>query len=134
MLLDRPTSATSKQIRQFGAISLVLLPSLAWLYGGDLRLLSICGFVGIAILALSFLFPRVISPIYLGISWLTFPIGLLVGELAMLAIFFFVFCPLGLLFRCIRRDELSIHQDSDQQSYWVDKKLNSDPISYYRQY
>lgn len=134
MLLDRPKSATSNQVRQFGAICVVLLPSVAWLYGGNLRLVSIWFLVGMVILALSLLFPRVVSPIYLGVSWLTFPIGLLVGELAMLSIFLIVFCPLGLLFRCVRRDALSLNQDSDQQSYWLDKKLNNDPISYYRQY
>lgn len=134
MLFDRPTSATSKQLRQFGAICVVLLPSVAWLYGGKLWLVAICGLLGIVILTLSFWFPRVISPIYLGISWLTFPIGLLVGEVAMLSIFLIVLCPLGLLLRCIRRDALSLNQESDQPSYWLDRKLNSDPTSYYRQY
>ncbi len=133
-LLERPTSATPKQIRQFGAICFVLLPLVAWLCSANLAIICAFSLVGGLILALSHFLPRAIVPIYLGLSLLTFPIGLLVGELAMLLVFVFVFCPLGFLLKCFHRDALNLMPDSEQDSYWLKKELSHEPESYYRMY
>ena len=40
---------TIRQLRQFGAICPLALPSLGWLWGGDIRIISLLAIVGLLI-------------------------------------------------------------------------------------
>jgi len=77
--------------------------------------------------------PTILKPVFLALTILATPIGMVIGELAMLTIYFGVFLPFGLVFRIIRRDNLQLQLDRDKDSYWEAKKQPANIASYYRQ-
>ena len=62
------------------------------------------------------------------------PIGMVVGEIAMLLIFLGVFLPISLIFRLIKRDALRLKVDKNATTYWQPKSEPKQVSSYYRRY
>jgi hypothetical protein len=125
-----------KMLPQFGWISLGgfgLLACLAWFkFGSQPAAIILCV---LALLApvIGVIQPRLLKPLYIGLSLITFPIGIVVSNLVLLMIFLLVFTPLALIFRLIGRDELRLRLDHATPSYW--RKYDPDrrnPASYYR--
>jgi len=52
-------------------------------------------------------------------------IGIVVTGILMIAIFYLVFTPVGLLLRLIRKDPLNLQMNTKQKSYWIDKPEKS---------
>jgi hypothetical protein len=123
---------SDRQLRQFGLTALVALPSLAWLWGGgqqwNLWLLS----TGIATAILAWIRPRILRPVFVGLSLVTFPIGLVTGEFTLLVMFLAVFLPTGLLFRVLKRDPLQRKFDRQSSSYWAPKRQPCSVAQYFR--
>jgi hypothetical protein len=59
---------------------------------------------------------------------------MVVGEIAMLLIFFGLFLPIGLLFRLVRRDALKLKMDRTRVSHWQPKQEAENVSNYYRRY
>lgn len=133
-LIEINWSPSQKQLRQFGLLCLLALPLLGWLWGGNST--SIVTLLGVAslITILAFVQPRCVSPLFVGLILLAAPIGMVVGELAMLLIYFGIFLPISLLFRISRRDALQLRIDREAQTYWQAKPEPKDISSYYRRY
>lgn len=127
-------SPTNRQLRQFGLLCLLVLPLVAWTSGLGTTGTSAAGIVGFALALLAWQLPRWLRPIYVGAMLITAPIGLVIGELAMLIIYFGVFLPIGLVFRLIGRDALGLRVDRQTDSYWHVKDDVSNAASYYRRY
>ena len=133
-LVEMNWEPTDRQLKQFGVIALVALPALAWFWsGGNLTAVSISGGVGALLAGLGLLVPRSLKPIFVGLCVLCIPIGIVVGELAMLVIYFGLFLPMAILFRIISRDRLKRRFDRQAETYWEPKRQPSGPASYYRQ-
>ena len=132
-LIDIQWKPTHRQLRQFGVIALVALPLVGWIWGAGSSVLVALGLIGLAIAAAGFVYPKLIQPIFVGLMLIATPIGLVIGELAMLLMYFGMFLPLGLFFRLVGRDALALKLDPDAKTYWSEKKQPSDVRSYYRQ-
>lgn len=125
-----------KMLRQFGWISLVgfgLLASIAWYRFNSQPVATT--FAAVAVLApiIGMICPKLLKPLYVGLSLVTFPIGLVVSNLVLLLIFLLVFTPVALIFRLFGRDELRLRLDRTATTYW--RKYDPDrrkPASYYR--
>ena len=124
----------TRQLRQFGYVSLILLPLLAWFWGGTPLVIGIFGGSGLLFAVLATLVPRLLKPVFLGLSLLFLPIGLIVGEVMLLLVFLLVFLPMGLVFRLMGRDRLQLRIDRTRKSYWQPKNLPSQTERYFRQY
>jgi len=135
---------TTQQLRQFGLAAMVALPLAGWLFSGRpslpgawsgpqqgvvIGLALAGGMLGLA----GLLRPRMLRPVYLVATLLAFPIGLVLGELVMLALYLLVFAPVAMLFRILRRDALQRRLDRDARSYWVLRPEPRDVRSYFRQ-
>ena len=96
-------------------------------------LLALAG-VAVIIACLAFLQPRMVRPLFVGLILVAAPIGMIVGELAMLSIYLGIFLPISLLFRIVRRDALQLRIDRQADSYWQSKAEPKDPASYYHRY
>ena len=134
-LVEINWNPTDRQLRQFGMLCLLALPLLGWWWGGgSLRLVVVLSIVGGFCAAVGLAFPRGLKPLFVTLTVLAIPIGMVVGEIIMLLIYFGLFLPLGMAFRLLRRDAL--HRDIHRQrtSYWELKKQASEPTSYYRQF
>jgi hypothetical protein len=125
-----------KMLRQFGWISLAgfgLLASVAWFrFGCQPVAITLCA-LAVLVPVIGMVKPRLLKFLYIGLSLITFPIGIVVSNLVLLLIFLLVFTPLALIFRLFGRDELRLRLDRAAPTYW--RKYDPerrDPASYYR--
>lgn len=125
---------TDRQAKQFGCICLIALPALTWLWSaGDLSAVLVSATVGALLALTGFLAPKWLKPVFVLLTLAVFPIGLAIGELMQLLIFFGLFVPLGWLFRMMGRDPLERKLDRQASTYWQPKRVAPDPASYFRQ-
>jgi hypothetical protein len=124
---------TDLQLLQFGLVCFVALPAIAWLWGASLSVIAILATIGLAISLVGMIAPPALKYLFLALSLVTTPIGVVVGELAMLVIYFGCFLPIGIVFRVFRRDALTLKLDRNATSYWESKKQPTSLASYYRQ-
>jgi hypothetical protein len=78
--------------------------------------------------------PAVRRPVYVGMSRLTAPIGWVVSHLVLVLVFAAVVTPLAVLLRLLGRDPLNRRPDPRATTYWVDRRTDSDPRRYFRQF
>ena len=104
----------------------------AWL-GWQRWLVGSLAAAGVAMAVVSIAAPRLLRPVFVGASLLAFPIGFVVGEVLLAAIYFLVFTPIAIMFRLIGRDALDRRIDRSAVSYWRPKTQPRDVASYFRQ-
>ncbi len=132
-LLELNWSPTDRQLRQFGAVCMVMLPALGWIWGGSaIAILGLC-ILGFTLAAAAFSHPTSIKPIFLALMLITCPIGLVAGELSMMLIYFGLFLPLSIAFRVTGRDALQLKRRNSSSSYWQEKQQPASASTYYRQ-
>ena len=123
-----------RQLRQFGLIALVAFPLLGWIWARENHLLlGILGGLGVLCGLLGMVHPRALKPLFIGLTCVTLPIGLVVAELAMLVIYGGLFVTIGGFFRLTKRDGLQLRLDPDASTYWQEKKQPDSAARYYRQ-
>lgn len=132
-LAEANWNPTNRQLRQFGLLCVVLLPLIAWMWSARPMLIGVLALVGLALGLLSWFYPAIVKPVFLGLMLVTLPIGIVIGELAMLTIYMTVFLPIGLLFRLMHRDRLQTKLDRTCSSYWQPKRQPKSSASYYHQ-
>lgn len=133
-LVEINWAPSPRQLRQFGVLCVFVLPLLGWLWNVNAYGLAIMLLVGSLVAVLSFVWPAAVKPIFVGLMLAAAPIGMVVGELAMLLIFLGVFLPISLIFRLMGRDALRLKVDRTAASYWQPKSEPKQVSSYYRRY
>ncbi len=133
-LVEINWAPSPRQLRQFGVLCVFVLPLLGWLWNVNAYGLAIMLLVGSLVAVLSFVWPAAVKPIFVGLMLAAAPIGMVVGELAMLLIFLGVFLPISLIFRLMGRDALRLKVDRTATSYWQPKNEPKHVSSYYRRY
>lgn len=145
-LLDLNFSPDERTLRQFGFIALVGFGSLAacafyerflFAFGlGSARTIVAVVLAGLGVLAAlaSLVRPKANRIIYIGISLLAYPIGLVVSYLILGALFFGVFAPMGALLRLCGKDPMQRAFRRDQPSYWTEARPRRGKESYFRQF
>lgn len=131
-LVELNRHPSDRQLRQFAVICLAALPLLGWIWGSGPAVLGLLAALGAILAIAGVVAPVVVKPIFLTLSIVAVPIGIVIGEFALLLIYFGVFLPLGLVFRIMRRDALQLTPDRKRSTYWQTKKRPTDVSSYYR--
>jgi hypothetical protein len=141
--MNRNLNPTPRQLGQFACAGVLLMPFAAWMLSGrplgvawqPQHTLLIGGLfaLGLIFVALSYLAPRALRPIFIAATLATFPIGFVISEILLAAIYFLVFTPVALLFRLVGRDALDRKIDRSAKSYWQAKQQPRDVASYFRQ-
>lgn len=124
---------SDRTLRQFAMISTGALPALAWTTTHNLVAVSVAAIVG-GLMAFTWPRPQWLKRPFVLLSLLTAPIGMVLGEVLLLVMFFGVFMPIGLLFKLLRRDPLDRKFDRSARTYWVPKATSPDAAAYLRQY
>ena len=122
----------NRQLKQFGAVSLFALPLIGLLWKATWPVIGMLAAIGGVIAVLALIFPRAVKPLFVGLSVLTIPIGIVVGEIVLLSVFVLVFVPMGLVFRLIGRDSLRLRRQQTT-TWWQEKAQPRGAASYYRQ-
>jgi hypothetical protein len=137
---------TPRMLRNFGLIGLAAFGLLGlaarghvWLFArlppGAVQatayvLWALAGFCGLFALAA----PPVLRPLYLGLTIVSFPIGLALSYVIVTLMFFLVITPIALIFRMIGRDALHRRFDPSAATYWVRRTPPASVKRYFRQF
>jgi hypothetical protein len=130
---------TPRQLRWFGLLGLPLtLAAVA----GALALKSIVlvpllvalGAAALASLALGLAAPRLLRPAFVGIQYVTFPLGFVLSHVLVAVLYFVFLMPLGLVLRLFGRDQLGLKLDRQAGSYWIRRHGRAAVERYFWQY
>lgn len=124
----------NRQLRQFGTICVVALPLVAWLWTHNAVIAGWAGVAGLVLCSVGWIAPKILKPVFVGLTIITLPIGLVAGEIAMLLLYFGVFLPMSIVFRIIGRDSLGRRSLSREETFWRERKQPKGAASYYRQF
>jgi hypothetical protein len=132
-LIEMNWDPTEPQLQQFGVFSLVGLPTIGWMWGASPTVWTSLLGAGIVLAALGLFAPKTLKPVFVGLSVVTIPIGLVVSEITLFLMYCLVFLPIGMLFRLTHRDSLRLKPIS-VETHWVEKPQPRNVASYYRQW
>ncbi len=132
MLIDINRNPSMVHLRQFALSTLIMLPLVTWVWSGDTIPMLCAGLAGIAVLLCGWLRPGLLKPLFIGLSIVSWPIGFVVSEVVLLALFYAVFTPAGLISRLLRRDPLALQPGSALHGSWKAKKSVTDTSRYFR--
>jgi carbamoyltransferase len=134
-LPDDGPPLTDRLLRQFGALWLIFIGTLAYLeYVRERPLVAILlAVLALAVGPLGLVRPQRIRPAYVVLSTITYPIGWVISHVLLAVMYFGVVTPLGLVFCLLGRDVLCRRRRPGQTSYWTPKAVPADVQSYFRQ-
>lgn len=136
-LSDLNINPDEKMLREFGIFSLFgfgaigLVSALKW----EMWQLSywLWGLAAFAFL-FAFIQPKVLRPLFILLMVVAFPIGFVISNVILAALFYAVFTPLALLFKIIGRDALNRKIEPNVTSYWVSRDEERPIAQRFKQY
>jgi hypothetical protein len=132
-----------KTLRQFGWVCLVGFTLVTWVWTGRPLSFSSASAWTPTLIALGLgamaavvgsIYPKALKPIFVGLSMVTFPIGLVISELFLATIFLLLFGSVALLFRMMGFDPMTRQFDRSAHTYWTPKAQPQNVKQYYKQY
>ncbi len=126
-----------RELRQFGVIWIVffgLISSVTWYQTGSLDLALKIFAAALVVATIGFLAPPFMRLVFVGMSYLAFPIGWTISHLALGLVYYLVLAPIGLIMKLTGHNPLERTPDRDAESYW--KAMGEQPKgqSYFRQF
>jgi ABC-type uncharacterized transport system permease subunit len=129
---------SQRQLTVFGGIWLVFFGFFgAWTLwrGGSQLAGSLLLSAAVAVPAIGRLSPKFLRLVFLGMSYATYPIGLVVSLAIMLVMYYLVVTPIGLLMRLLGHDPMQRRFDRGATSYWIERPTSAPSArQYFRQY
>jgi len=127
-----------KQLRWFGALWLPLLCGsvffISWRLGAPSATgWGLAGLAAVSALTAA-LAPRLLAPVFVGLSIATWPIGFVVSHVLLAVLFYALIAPIGVILRLCGRDAMMRRLDPEASSYWVRLPAQPDKKRYFRQY
>ena len=127
-----------KDLRNFGRIaitaSLLVAILLYAIKGLTLKWCAIIIGVGFFIFLCSILSKNFTRWIYLGLTLITFPIGIVVSFVLLAVFYYLLITPVGLFFRLTGRDILQRKFDASAESYWRPRRPAGNIKRYFNQF
>ena len=126
---------SSRVLRQFAALWLAVFGGFAlWnvYVGGNLRTVSILGFVALSVGLTGLVRPSAIRIVFAVAMAVTKPIGLVISYVILATLYYVVFTPIAIVFRIVGRDALERRQ-SQRTTHWVARVQPTDPRRYLHQ-
>ena len=126
-----------RQLAVFGVTWLVFLAVVGVIVlsrGGSTAVATSLWGAALVVPAIGWLVPAFMRIVYLGMAYLTFPIGFVVSYVVVSAIYYSVLVPTGMLMRLFGYDPMTRRFDGRAESYWVPRKTDGTPARYFRQF
>ncbi|MBN1554260.1 MAG: hypothetical protein JXA11_05910 [Phycisphaerae bacterium] len=89
---------------------------------------------GAVMFVLAVVWARGLWPIYIGMNVVAFPVGMVVSHVILFVVYYFIFMPIGLVFRLIGRDALHRELEPAAKTYWTDHESHPPAKRYFRQF
>lgn len=127
---------SQRQLATFGVIwfGFFALVGLGALLRGATGFAPAVWAVAVVVPALGWMSPPFLRIVYLGMSYLAFPVGFVLSYLILVSVYYLVLTPIGLLLRMVGHDPLQRRFDAGAPSYWVKRKQDESLRRYFRQY
>ena len=129
---------TLRQLRQFGWIWMAFVTffgAVAWFKFDSPVLARGLWVAAIAVPVLGWAVPKFMRFVFMGMSYLAWPIGFVVSHLVLAGVYYLVLTPIGLLMRLFGYDSMKRTFDREATSYWVPRSLDKlDPKRHFRQF
>ena len=125
------------QLKVFGAAWLVCFGALGGVVlhrAGSGGLVATVWLAAIVVPSIGWCAPGFMRLVYIGMSLLAFPLGLVVSYLVLAVVYYCVFTPIGLLMRSVGHDPMERRYDHTAESYWVARRGADNLRRYFRQY
>jgi len=126
-----------KDLRLFAGVWLPLFAAIAgfqaWRHGSHGPAVNIwvgAGIVSVVCLAV----PAAARLVYVGLSYVTFPIGWVASHVILFVAYYFVFTPIGLLMRLFRYDAMKRRFEKDAKTYWAKREEPANVDRYFQQF
>jgi chromate transport protein ChrA len=127
-----------KQLRLFGVGALVILTIVAmllyWLKGLPTTRAFTLSTAGLAIFLVSLASSRLTRMIYVALTAVTLPIGIVISLVLMATFYYVILTPVGLFFRLIGRDSLRRKFDRSAATYWIPRRAPDTSDRYFHQF
>jgi len=127
---------SARALRQFAAAAVLFIGIAAALSswrGGAATFRWVAVGIAAAIAVVGALRPRALRLLYVLLSMLTYPIGLVLSNLMLGILFYGVITPLGALARLANPDPLETRLDGRAGTHWKERRRLRDKASYLRQ-
>jgi hypothetical protein len=132
------TDPSRRQLNQFGFIwlgFLALFGVVAFFKFGSPQVARWLWIAAVVVPILGWLVPAFMRLVFLGMSYLAWPIGFVVSHVVLAVVYYLVLTPIGLLTRLFGYDSMKRRFDREVASYWVERSSESaDPRRYFRQF
>ena len=127
-----------RQLNQFGFIwlgFLALFGAIAYFKFSSPEAARWLWVAAVAVPILGWLVPAFMRLVFLGMSYLAWPIGFVVSHVVLAVVYYLVLTPIGLLTRLFGYDPMKKGFDPEATSYWVERPSGAvDARRYFRQF
>jgi len=129
---------TRRELNQFGFIwlgFLALFGVIAYFKFGSLLAARWLWVAAVVVPIAGWLVPAFMRLVFLGMSYLAWPIGFVVSHVVLAVVYYFVLTPIGLLTRLFGYDSMEKDFDPDVETYWIERSTKRvDSKRYFRQF
>jgi hypothetical protein len=137
-MIDINWKPTRKDLRVFATACLVFAVGFGiafWVNSGVLTTISkVLFIVGPALFVLGMAWPPSLKYVYIALSLIAFPIGLVLGNVLMALVYYLLVTPIGLVFRLLGKDPMHRKFDPKATTYWISRSKPPEPGRYFRQF
>ncbi len=136
-MIDINWKPTDRELRQFGLIFLgfsALLGAIFWWRWGPGPATWALWAAGPLVALVGLALPRALKPLYLGLTLVAYPIGLVVSNVLLGITYYLVVTPIGLVFRLLGRDPLHRRFNPEAKTYWIPRRPPASAGRYFRQF
>jgi hypothetical protein len=138
---------STRQLRTFGVVASVFAAGAGlWILltgsvlgstfaGSAGRLLAYAFWGASAVcLAMALVVPKGLWPLYVALTAVTLPLGIVLSFVILSGLFYLLFTPVSLVFRLLGRDALQRKFDPQADSYWTPCETQTHKSGYFRQF
>lgn len=144
-MLEINKDPSKNDLRWFGLIlsavliivGLVVWLKTSWLFGmGGSPTLASKIFWGIAVVfpVVYYAIPPLRRYLFIGFMYAVFPIGLVVSNVILVAVYYLVVVPIGLIMRLFGHDPMQRKLLPEARTYWIERSQIEDPERYLKQF
>jgi hypothetical protein len=126
-----------RQLTVFGLLWLVFFGFLGgmswWKNGVYMPAVAFWG-IGVAVPAIGLVWPVVLRVVFVGMSFVTFPIGVGVSYCILALVYYVVLTPIGLIRRFTANDPMERRFDRGAKTYWTPRETERGTERYFKQF
>lgn len=130
-------SPNRRELRQFSIALFIFTAALGgilWWRLGPNSISQALWIGGPALSLVGLAVPPVMRPVFVGLSLLAFPIGYVVGFIALALVYYLLITPIGLFFKLTGRDSMHRKFDEARGSYWIERPPTPPARRYFQQF